>query len=322
MSNAAPSPSFVPAHVTMLLRYSGISFISGAVNHGFFSTERSFATAGAGVVLFALAAWLEHRAAGVREDAGDVGRTLLWGALLSIGLGFFTGGLQHFPDSPQRSAWVVPLGFVISVAAFVLLEQVRAMRTTLVYTLAVGALVVIGSWGTAQWLAAQPAAGGDGHAHSHGETAAPGAGLNAQVVNRTIEVTMDDAMRFTPSQFQVGAGETVRFAVRNAGQVQHEFIIGSEQELKEHAEQMKAGAGNHAHGGGAAISLAPGQSGDLVVGFAAPGVYQVGCLVPGHYEAGMRGRIEVLASIALPAVSAAASSAPAAAPAAEHQHKH
>jgi uncharacterized cupredoxin-like copper-binding protein len=312
--------SFVPAHATMLLRYSGISFISGAVNHGFFSTERSFATAGVGVVLFALAAWLEHRAAGVREDAGDVGRTLLWGALLSVGLGFFTGGLQHFPDSPGRSAWVVPLGFVISVAAFVLLEQVRKLRTALVYTLAAGALVVVGSWGTAQWLAAQPAGAGDGHSHSHGE-AAPGTGLQAQVVGRTIAVTMDDAMRFTPSQFQVGAGETVRFAVRNAGQVPHEFIVGSEQELTEHAEQMKSGAANHAHGGGAAISLAPGQSGDLVITFGQAGNYQVGCLVPGHYEAGMRGRIDVLAAGA-PAASPAAAPAPAASGHDGHDHKH
>ena len=45
----------------MLLKYSGISFISGAVNHGFFSGERSLWTALVGMVLFVLGAWLEHR---------------------------------------------------------------------------------------------------------------------------------------------------------------------------------------------------------------------------------------------------------------------
>jgi hypothetical protein len=35
-------------------------------------------------------------------------------------LDFFTGGLQHFPDSPVRSAWVVPLGFAVSVPALAL----------------------------------------------------------------------------------------------------------------------------------------------------------------------------------------------------------
>jgi hypothetical protein len=33
--------SFQIQHSAMLLKYSGISFISGAVNHGFFSGERS-----------------------------------------------------------------------------------------------------------------------------------------------------------------------------------------------------------------------------------------------------------------------------------------
>ena len=57
-----------------------------------------------------------NNSAGTRSS---LTRTLLLGALLSVGLGFFTGGLQHFPDSPQRSAWVVPLGFFISIAALV-----------------------------------------------------------------------------------------------------------------------------------------------------------------------------------------------------------
>jgi hypothetical protein len=37
--------SFQIQHSAMLLKYSGISFISGAVNHGFFSGERSLWTA-------------------------------------------------------------------------------------------------------------------------------------------------------------------------------------------------------------------------------------------------------------------------------------
>jgi hypothetical protein len=48
-------------HSAMLLRYSGISFISGAVNHGFFSGERSLWTAAAGMALFVLGAVMEHR---------------------------------------------------------------------------------------------------------------------------------------------------------------------------------------------------------------------------------------------------------------------
>jgi len=116
----------------MLLKYSGISFISGAVNHGFFSGERSLWTAAIGIVLFVLGAALEHRlegsqAGGPRSGSGLL-RTLALGSLLSIGLGFFTGGLQHFPDSPARSAWVVPLGFFVSVLAL-FLSSTRDLAT-------------------------------------------------------------------------------------------------------------------------------------------------------------------------------------------------
>ncbi len=90
----------------MLLKYSGISFISGAVNHGFFSGTRSLWTAAIGIVLFVLGAWLEHRLSSDATQTPRTGllQTLVLGTLLSIGLGFFTGGLQHFPDSPARSA--------------------------------------------------------------------------------------------------------------------------------------------------------------------------------------------------------------------------
>ena len=50
--------SFERHHGGMLLKYSGISFISGAVNHGFFSGERSLWTAAVGVALFLLGAFL------------------------------------------------------------------------------------------------------------------------------------------------------------------------------------------------------------------------------------------------------------------------
>jgi len=113
--------AFQHHHGAMLLKYSGISFISGAVNHGFFSGERSLWTAAAGMALFVLGAVLEHRLAQDPSQASrGLLRTLIIGSLLSIGLGFFTGGLQHFPDSPARSAWVVPLGFLISVPALAL----------------------------------------------------------------------------------------------------------------------------------------------------------------------------------------------------------
>lgn len=41
------------------------------------------------------------------------------------------------------------------------------------------------------------------------------------------------------------------------------------------------------------VSVAPGESGELVWRFDRPGTVAFACLVPGHFEAGMRGEIEV-----------------------------
>jgi len=131
----------------MLLKYSGISFISGAVNHGFFSGERSLWTAAIGIVLFVVGAWMEHRS----QDSNTSLFESLWvGTLLSIGLGFFTGGLQHFPDSPARSSWVVPLGFAVSIFALVFSLQMRVNRALVVYSLGLGILVSVSSWAAYQ----------------------------------------------------------------------------------------------------------------------------------------------------------------------------
>jgi len=111
-------------------------------------------------------------------------------------------------------------------------------------------------------------------------------------VTRTIEVTMDDTMRFAPDQLKFKAGETVRFEVHNKGKIRHEMVIGSVGELKEHADMMRANPAMQ-HADSNMITLAPGQSGDLVWQFDKPGTFDFACLVPGHLEAGMTGKIEV-----------------------------
>ena len=322
--------SFEQHHGAMLLKYSGISFISGAVNHGFFSGTRSLWTAAIGIVLFVLGAWLEHRLSSADTDTPRTGllQTLVLGTLLSIGLGFFTGGLQHFPDSPARSAWVVPLGFFISVLALGLSAPRHWPRAATVYVLVVGTAVSSGSWAAWQWLERHPEWAATGH--SHGETAAaddhhgisagtgPHDPILAQVVSRSMAVNMDDQMRFMPSQIEVKAGETIRFVVTNSGRTTHEMVLGSDEDIRVHAEAMKQAAAKaqgpdgasghgarHDHGKGAAISLAAGQTGELVVTFPVATLVQMACLIPGHYEAGMRGAIKVGEAVKASAAQAA-----------------
>ncbi len=319
--------AFQHHHGAMLLKYSGISFISGAVNHGFFSGERSLWTAAIGMALFALGALLEHRLSDSDDEPEQTGllRTLGIGALLSIGLGFFTGGLQHFPDSPARSAWVVPLGFFISVLALALSSSYAWRRSTSAYVLAVGALVSAGSYGAWQWLVHHPelVAAADGHGHSHGEAAQPSVetALSAWTITRSVEVRMDDQMRFTPNRVDVQAGETIRFVLHNEGQVTHEMVLGDEAQIKAHALEMQQAAGHgdgHTHGAGAAISVSAGQRGELVVKFDKAQTLQMACLVPGHYEAGMRGTVHVQTA----PVHQHTPQPPVVMPAAQHDHSH
>lgn len=315
--------NFQQHHGAMLLKYAGISFISGAVNHGFFSGERSLWTAAIGMVLFVLGAWMEHSLRDQTADTPQTGLlpTLVLGALLSIGLGFFTGGLQHFPDSPARSAWVVPLGFFISVLALAWSTSHAWQRSTTVYVVLVGALVAGGSYGVWQWLAQHPEWAATGHSHdastkaehSHAEGAhadhATAQAPAAMLITRSVEIRMDDQMRFTPSKVDVREGETIRFVVRNAGKTAHEMVLGSDADIREHAQAMQQGAGHgdgHSHGTGAAITLAAGQTGELVVKFDQATTLQMACLIPGHYEAGMRGTVQVSEAVSAQAAPKAA----------------
>ena len=111
-------------------------------------------------------------------------------------------------------------------------------------------------------------------------------------VSRTVEVTMDDSMRFAPEKISVKAGATVRFFVRNKSKVRHQMMIGTMDELKQHAETMRK-MPDMQHGEPNMITLAPGQRGGIVWQFDKPGAVDFACLVPGHMEAGMVGKVEV-----------------------------
>ena len=140
---------------------------------------------------------------------------------------------------------------------------------------------------------------GMAHGHgAHGATAHAGHASAAgrpgkpAEVSRTIRVTMNDTMRFDPAEIEVGAGETVRFLVRNDGRIRHEMVLGTAEELREHMEMMRSMPGMK-HEDANMISLAPGETGEIVWQFTTPGTVEFACLVPGHYESGMKGDIRV-----------------------------
>ncbi|MBM3344096.1 MAG: plastocyanin, partial [Betaproteobacteria bacterium] len=87
-------------------------------------------------------------------------------------------------------------------------------------------------------------------------------------------------------------GEIVRFNVKNSGKVMHEMVIGTMKELKEHAELMKKHP-NMEHDEPYMAHVSPGKTQQIVWQFTKPGEFFYGCLLPGHFEAGMIGKIIV-----------------------------
>ncbi len=115
---------------------------------------------------------------------------------------------------------------------------------------------------------------------------------DASAARRTITLDMSDNMRFTPERISVRRGETVRLRVANKGQVMHEIVLGTPASLDEHA-QMMLKFPTMEHGEPYMAHVSPGKSGDLVWNFNREGSFDFACLIPGHYQAGMRGTITV-----------------------------
>lgn len=110
---------------------------------------------------------------------------------------------------------------------------------------------------------------------------------------RTITVRMLDTMRFVPDRIVVSLGETVRFVVRNDGEMMHEFVIGTRAENEKHAELMLKFPGME-HDEAHMAHVAPGEQGEVVWHFNRPGEFEFACLIAGHYQAGMFGTLRVL----------------------------
>jgi uncharacterized cupredoxin-like copper-binding protein len=147
-------------------------------------------------------------------------------------------------------------------------------------------------------LVSAPAPAQHGHSHdSHGPSAKAagkpyGAAADPRSAKRVIRVEMGDNMRFTPAEITVGRGEAVRFVAANKGQVLHEMVLGTLAELKTHAQAMRQNPGM-AHDEAHMLHIAPGSSGEIGWRFTRTGTFYYACLVPGHFESGMMGKIVV-----------------------------
>jgi uncharacterized cupredoxin-like copper-binding protein len=135
------------------------------------------------------------------------------------------------------------------------------------------------------------ASGNHAGGHGHGADAIGKPGV-ASKVTRTVIVDMTDDMRFHSSNIAVKQGETIRFVARNSGKVKHEMVLGTIKDLKEHYEVMKKNP-EMEHAENNMVTVAPGKSGEIIWQFTKTGKVDFACLQPGHFDAGMKGLVNV-----------------------------
>jgi uncharacterized cupredoxin-like copper-binding protein len=110
--------------------------------------------------------------------------------------------------------------------------------------------------------------------------------------DRTVVMTMRHS-RFEPTVVRVAPGERVRFVLRNADPIDHEFILGDQAVQRRHEQ----GRERHHHGEvPGERSVAAGQEAATTYAFPAASAGQAlefACHLPGHYAYGMHGTVQI-----------------------------
>ena len=132
--------------------------------------------------------------------------------------------------------------------------------------------------------------GAPGHTHRSFGAGAPG---DPKKPARTVEVVMketeDGNMLFAPDRVEAKRGEQVRFVLKNAGKVDHEFLLDTPERNAKHKVEMRKNP-DMEHDDPNGKRLAPGGTGEIVWRFSKAGTFEFACLIPGHHESGMHGK--------------------------------
>lgn len=138
-------------------------------------------------------------------------------------------------------------------------------------------------------------AGPGSQAHNHDHSFSAGEPGNANKRSRIIAVTMSEEsgkMLFNPDRIEVRRGEQIRFVLKNAGELEHEFVLGTREENRSHAEQMQKNP-DMEHDDPNGKRITPKKAGEMLWRFTTRGEFEFACLIPGHLEAGMLGKVVV-----------------------------
>jgi len=172
--------------------------------------------------------------------------------------------------------------------------------------------IAISSFSAAILLGSAQTWASGSHGGGHGTKMTIGQAGKAANVTRTIEIKMSDNF-YEPENISVKEGETIRFVIKNAGEFVHEFNIGTTEMHAAHQEEMMmmvehgalepdkinhemmkmdmGGGKTMQHDDPNSVLLEPGKSGEVIWTFAKAADIEFACNVPGHYDAGMMGKI-------------------------------
>jgi uncharacterized cupredoxin-like copper-binding protein len=112
---------------------------------------------------------------------------------------------------------------------------------------------------------------------------------------RTVQIDMregDGTMTYLPKALEVKRGEQIKFVIKNSGALSHEFVLADEKDNLEHAAMMQKMPDMH-HEDANGKSVEPGAQSEILWHFSKSGSFEYSCLIPGHREAGMTGKITV-----------------------------
>jgi uncharacterized cupredoxin-like copper-binding protein len=105
----------------------------------------------------------------------------------------------------------------------------------------------------------------------------------------TIELGVEHSL-FTTEEIRVYEGTRVRFVLDNGDPINHELIMG---DAAVHARHAAGHEARHAPVPGE-VSVSPNDRAVTTFRFDEPGTVEFACHLPGHYEYGMHGTIEVV----------------------------
>ncbi|WP_149829091.1 hypothetical protein [Streptomyces tailanensis] len=152
-----------------MLYFMGAALIAGAVVHYPINPSLYTIICVVGAFVFLLGTIVnEFVLADERPVLSRAVSLVAFSLLLSFGVGLVGGGIQHFEQFPERSAWMTPIGLLMSYVAFVAKDSKGRWRH-LVSPFAASVVVL----SALTWLGMMALAGtisSDGHSHDHGST--------------------------------------------------------------------------------------------------------------------------------------------------------